>query len=415
MTRSQPLNAGRKYRVILFQSYLRGFVLNFGRLLKNFEFVNVAKQPVSRVTYQNLPSFEQEIAREKSLPLSQFRRLIGLPNFRWRFQKDADLFLTYGCLLITNKPYFTYIETGLALYNYDPTIARNPLARLIVAWLATRSNCRQLIFVSQAARKSFFATVDYPAWAKQRLEAKSVVVYPVPIEKQLAKPRNYQGQLKLLFAGLYYIKGGVELVKAFERLHKAHPNISLTMLTSFHVLKKSDLAHLQKVPGLNLVDAKLKEAEMIELYRSHDIFVLPTYRDGFGLVLVEALAYGMPLIVTDQYATNEMAIDGYNGFVYPNHPLKDYDPDTYRMFGRYYHPKAFYTDLFRFQKQGKFKPIEDWLVKSVEQFVTDPALLEKFSRQSIQLYRDKFDSQKVSQQLETLLSRAIESSGKNKI
>src|SRR3990172_6275933 len=123
---------------------------------------------------------------------------------------------------------------------------------------------------------------------------------------------------------------------------------------------------MNTIPGLALLDAKLTEQEMIDIYHAHDILLLPTYRDGFGLVLIEALAYGMPLIITDQYATKEMLINGVNGFIYPNHPLKDYNIETYELFGKYYNPKDFYTDLFRSQKEGKMLPIENFLVSSIE-------------------------------------------------
>jgi glycosyltransferase involved in cell wall biosynthesis len=134
---------------------------------------------------------------------------------------------------------------------------------------------------------------------------------------------------------------------------------------------------------------------------------LPTYREGFGLVLIEGLAYGMPLIITDQYATKEAVIEGKNGFFFPNHPLKDYDPETYRLLGKYYNPSDFYRDLFRFQQEGKLKPVEDFLVTSIEKFLQDPNLLEEFSRNSLKLYAEKFDADKISDQIESVFLEAV--------
>jgi glycosyltransferase involved in cell wall biosynthesis len=173
------------------------------------------------------------------------------------------------------------------------------------------------------------------------------------------------------------------------------------------MIKKEDIEYIRSLPRLNLLDAKLNEQQMINIYQSNDIFILPTFRDGFGLVLIEALAYGMPLIITDQYATAEMAIDEYNGFIYPNHPLKDYNPETYELLGKYYNPKDFYSDLFKFQKEGKMKPVESFIYNSMEKFILNPEILEKFSKNSIGLYNKKFHHQLISDKIESVFLEAI--------
>ncbi len=401
------MKGSKQYQVILFQPYLRRFVLNFGRGLKRFTLVQTASPPKKGMGYHTLPSFENEIHRRKDTWQARLRRFVGIPNVRIKLGARADMYFTYGCLVVGLKPYCTYIETGVALYNYDLKIAQNPLARFIVSVLATRRTCHRLIFLSEAGKKSFFASVSYPRWARRILEAKSIVIYPVPIGKQDTVPKKFSGSLKLLFPGTFYIKGGLEVAHAYERLARDYPSLSLTMITALHMLKGEDREYLESLPGLTLVDAKLSEQEMIQMYSSHDIFVLPTYREGFGLVLIEGMAYGMPIITTDQYATSEMAIDGYNGFVYPNHPFKDYDPKTYKMFGKYHNPSDLYRDLFSLQDKGKLKPIEDFLVASVRRFFEDKSLLEKLSKNSLALYKEKFDADMLTTKLEQVFLEAV--------
>jgi glycosyltransferase involved in cell wall biosynthesis len=396
-----------KYQVILFQPYLRSFVLNFGKYLKHFEFKNIAPPARTPLGYQRLPDFEKEIRRSKNNWKTYLRRLIGVPNVRIRMDREGDLFFTYGSLVISPKPYCTYLETGLALYNYDAGIAKNPLARFLVGFLASRSNCKRLIFLSEAGRKSFFSTVRYPASIRRQLEAKSIVIYPIPIGKRVVAPKKYTGSLKLLFPGTFYIKGGLEVAHAYEKVRQCFPNVSLTVVTALHAIKQSDLRYLRKLPGLTLVDAKLNGKEMDSLYRRHDVFLLPTYREGFGLVVIEAVMYGLPVIITDQYSVPEMAEEGKNGFICPN-PLKDYDPKTYRLLGRYHNPKDFYAQLFRYQKEGKLKPVEDFLVASITRFLEKPALLEKFSKSSLELYRNKFDAHKMGNKLDKVFLDAIQ-------
>lgn len=401
----------KTYEVVLFQPYIRRFVLNFDRHLKRFRFRHSASPPKKGIGYHTLPTYTNEIRRNKNTWRVRLRRLIGIPNVRFRFDTDGDMYFTYGSLVLGSKPYCTYIETGVALYNYDMGIARNPLAQFLVMFAATRSNCKKLIFLSEAGKKSFFATVWYPPFVRRVLEQKSVVIYPIPIEKQNTRAKTYNGTLKLFFPGTFYIKGGLEIIRAYERLRKTYTNIELTVVTALHVVKQSDIDHMRSLPGLTLMDANLTEQEMIELYRTHDIFLLPTYREGFGLVLIEALAYGLPVVITDQYATAEMAVDGYNGFVYKNHPLLDYDPKTYKMHGRYSNPRDFYAKYLALEAANRMKPIDDFLVQSIAKFCDQPDLLEEFSRHSLELYASKFDADMLGRKLESVFLEAVSDSG----
>ena len=393
-----------KYKVLLFQPYLRQHILNFGKRLAKFDFIYETK---SRYTYASMPTFEKEIERRKDISfLVRIRRLLGIPSIRIKFSAGADLLFTFGSLLITNRPYCVYIDTGLLLYNYDPVIARHPVARLLVSWMATRENCKRLIFMSEAGMKSFFATVRYSPRAEKILREKSTVIYPV-VDVKPASPKKYQADLKLLFVGVFYMKGGLELAHAYEKLRQQWPNISLTVVTPVHTIHPADVRYLQSLAGVQLLNANLSKNQMNEVYRTHDLFVLPTYREGFGLVVLEAIAHGMSVIANDQYAIPEMVVDGSNGFLFRDHPLKDYEPQTYRMLGRFYNPKDFYGDLFRSQKEDKIKPVEDFLVASISKFLENPNLLEKLSKGSLELYRKKFDARKLSDQIEEVFLEAV--------
>lgn len=48
-----------------------------------------------------------------------------------------------------------------------------------------------------------------------------------------------------------------------------------------------------------------------------DVFVLPSYREGFPNVVLQAGAMGLPCIVTDINGSNEIIHDGVNGLVVP--------------------------------------------------------------------------------------------------
>lgn len=61
----------------------------------------------------------------------------------------------------------------------------------------------------------------------------------------------------------------------------------------------------------------LPSAELMELYCAADIFVLPTLIETFGMVLVEAMAAGLPIVTTDAPGVRDVIDDGTNGLKVP--------------------------------------------------------------------------------------------------
>ena len=61
-----------------------------------------------------------------------------------------------------------------------------------------------------------------------------------------------------------------------------------------------------------------KKERLALLYKAADLFVLPTREDIWGLVINEALAYGLPTVTTDRCVAGlELIEDGVNGYVVP--------------------------------------------------------------------------------------------------
>ena len=61
----------------------------------------------------------------------------------------------------------------------------------------------------------------------------------------------------------------------------------------------------------------LPSTELIELYCAADIFVLPTLIETFGMVLIEAMAAGLPIVTTDAPGVRDVIDHGINGLKAP--------------------------------------------------------------------------------------------------
>lgn len=394
--------------IILFQPFLRVHILNFSKAVKNFRFVVKSDRFATTKNFykKSMSSPEAEFSRSKVGWKNKLRRTFGILNLRPKFTKKGDLLFTYGCLLITNKPYCTYIENGAALFNYDPYILKNPLAKIFFSIAIRLPQCKKLIFMSETAKKSLLATGKFSQSTENVIEKKSVQIYPFTKSPENILPKKFTGTLKLLFTGIYYVKGGRELVNTFEKITAKYSNISLTIVTPLHMLLSEDRKKIESIPGITLLDAAFSPEEMAGLYRTHDIFMFPTFRDTFGLVLIEAISFGMPIIGTDQYAITEMAVPNQNALVLTHHPLLDYNHDTKEMHGKLYDAKVFYSALFTAEKNGGMREVENFLYKSILQFFEEQDLLEQYSKKSLNLYQKKFHQDLISKKIERVFMEA---------
>ena len=77
----------------------------------------------------------------------------------------------------------------------------------------------------------------------------------------------------------------------------------------FKILKKMGIEDKVHVYGY------VSEEEKKRLINENDIFILTSYQEGFGIVVIEAMATGMPVISTRCGGVEDIIEDGVNGFL----------------------------------------------------------------------------------------------------
>jgi len=121
----------------------------------------------------------------------------------------------------------------------------------------------------------------------------------------------------LLFVGrLATDKGIKELLAAFEAVAEQRENVTLVLAGPL----ESDIdASLRSLP--ESVRAKIVAPGFIaepERYMAvADLLVIPSYREGFGTVVIEAAAMGLAAVGTDIYGLSDAIIDGETGALVP--------------------------------------------------------------------------------------------------
>ena len=234
--------------------------------------------------------------------------------------EDVDLIEAVLSPIRTNSRWVYSLAHIAEACGFDVDGAAVPRAERVakIKHLIARPNFKKLIFWSHAGHNTLgsYAGIDPSV-----LAGKVTVVNPAVRRVPDKFIRYRKGDLRLLFSGDFFRKGGVHVVDAFERARKRYPGISLTVCcdertefnTSNRSLRTEYLNRVNTLPGIINKGRIAREQLITEVYPNTDIFVIPTYVETFGMAILEAMAFGIPVITTNHFAIPEMIQDGVSG------------------------------------------------------------------------------------------------------
>ena len=114
-------------------------------------------------------------------------------------------------------------------------------------------------------------------------------------------------------------KGMNELVAAFQRLHQAYPNTRLILVGPFEEKLDPVLPETrQAIEQQAAIEWMGWQNDIRPFLTASDVFVFPSYREGFPNVVLQAGAMGLPSIVTDINGSSEIITEEVNGFIIPS-------------------------------------------------------------------------------------------------
>ncbi|MFH1836256.1 MAG: glycosyltransferase family 4 protein [Methanobacteriota archaeon] len=362
---------------------------NLGRSSRSRHFETI-QNPPEGVTYLNdLEDFKDRvenqdvILNQKHNTISIGKKImftLNIPNIRSVKCGECDLIHAPGQLIFNKKPWVTEIDNVTVLTLYNVIVLKSTIASHIIRKYLNSNYCKKILPLSEASKKSIENT-----FPKQKFLEKLEVAYPYV--KTQPKAENKTDKIRILFiSSRFNVKGGKEVLKAFKVLNERYDNLELIMIT---IPPQWAVDEFGKYDNVSFLPPNILKEELYEKYfQTSDVFVIPSYRDSFGLVVLEALAAGLPIVATDMFAFSEMIEDGRNGFIIES-PVKyfkdDYTPNE----------KYFSVDLEGKCADWQFPKVVDDLIEKLSILISDKKLRNQMGEYSHSLVSNGKFSDKV--------------------
>jgi len=178
-------------------------------------------------------------------------------------------------------------------------------------------------------------------WASETLKYANLgsrpvikIPYGMPVDETLERQHPPNGSFTVLFAGQIGARKGVlYLLEAWHRLNLK--NAQLLLAGSISPTYERVSAHLKSCRYVGV----LPRGELLRMMKEADLFVLPSLADGFGLVIGEAMAVGVPVLTTTNTGGPELITNGQEGWCVPAH---DVDALAEKLEWGYHHRDELY-------------------------------------------------------------------------
>ena len=205
----------------------------------------------------------------------------------------------------------------LAIYGVD---AWKPVRR-VPKWLLTKG-VKAVFSISELTRDRFLS------WCPVEREKTFIVPNAIRRERYSHRPRNsalmkrlnLEGKTTLMTLGrmssLEQYKGFDEVIDVLPELADKIPNLAYLAVGSGP--DRTRLEQKVATKGLNarvIFAGEIDESIKADFYQLADAYVMPSTGEGFGFVILEALASGVPVVGSSQDGTREALRDGELGIL----------------------------------------------------------------------------------------------------
>ncbi len=139
----------------------------------------------------------------------------------------------------------------------------------------------------------------------------------------LRKQYGYKKEDKILFtltrlSSKERYKGYDRVLHAMVKLKATHPNIRYLLAGSYDAREKIHLDQIIESLGLKdlvTIAGFISEEDLVAHFSMADIYVMPSMKEGFGIVFIEAMYYGLPVIAGNKDGSVDALCNGELGIL----------------------------------------------------------------------------------------------------
>src|ERR1700732_4604459 len=256
--------------------------------------------------------FERNADFQRQVPLSELAGsdiIIGFDTASWLL---ADKSRSLGRNFVLDRTIGHPLSFGRVLRQLNEQFpqwtedcAQYRLPELCAAEDAEHDRAHRIVVGSSFTRRTLI---------ENGVPAERITVAPLGVDLAEFTPGVRPGSrpLRFVFVGILGVRKGLPLLlDVWRSLGNVHAE--LWLMGSLNVPQRR---LIPKLPGL-LALGKVSRHALPGALRQCDVLVFPSYFEGFGAVLLEAMAAGLPVIATDATGAPDVMTNGLEGYVIP--------------------------------------------------------------------------------------------------
>lgn len=312
------------------------------------------------------------MARRGQNPIVDILTFLNLVFISLKIKPDSVIAYTikpifYGMFAsrLTKVPKPVSVITGLSYFMDGDT--ENSYFKSIVSKLYQKAlNCASVVFCYNDDDFNLVKKcTDRPLIHKINGSGVNLARYPYTLLPPLSSGIKF-----LMMSRLLRSKGIVEYVSAAKKLRSKYPNTKFFLSGWFEKGIDNDKiteAEWEKLNDGNCVEYLGYNNDVTKIIDDIHVYTLPSYREGLPRSVMECMAMGRPIIVSDAPGCREVIVHGQNGFIV------------------------------------KKKSVDD-LVSAMERFILNPELIPSMALISRDMAVEKYDVDKINEHIISILN-----------
>lgn len=244
-------------------------------------------------------------------------------------------------------------------HAFSPDTTINGKRQWIYRYIFKNSNKVVVLsdFWKQAVNKTF------------NIENIEVIYNPCSV---VVNKKEYRKQKYILYAGtINERKGYADLIRAFAKISEKHNDWKLVFAGNGEIENGVRLSKELGVEKQCVFSGWVNGEEKDRLFKEASIFCLPSYAEGFSMAVLDAWAYGLPVITTPVGGISDVAENGINMLLF---------------------------------KPGAINE----LAGQIDRLITDRVLYKKITKASIDFANNKFRMENINERITRLYSSLLQ-------